>query len=45
MTFDDTYLSREDRYSIGIESMSGRYYASIPVSTGLSTTKNILSSQ
>ncbi|WP_082956094.1 MULTISPECIES: hypothetical protein [unclassified Mycobacterium] len=35
MKFDDTYFSREDRYSIGIESMSGRYYASIPVSNGL----------
>ncbi|WP_081286947.1 hypothetical protein [Mycobacterium colombiense] len=35
MKFDDTYLSREDRYSIGIESMSGRYYASIPVSNGI----------
>ena len=35
MKFDDTYFSREDRYSIGIESMSGRYYASIPVSNGI----------
>ncbi|WP_081292887.1 hypothetical protein [Mycobacterium colombiense] len=35
MKFDDTYFSREDRYSIGIESTSGRYYASIPVSNGI----------
>jgi hypothetical protein len=35
MKFDDTYFSREDRYSIGIEAMSGRYYASIPVSNGI----------
>ncbi|WP_082972520.1 hypothetical protein [Mycobacterium sp. 1245852.3] len=35
MRFDDTYFSREDRYSIGVESMSGRYYASIPVSNGI----------
>ncbi|WP_075238904.1 hypothetical protein [Mycobacterium colombiense] len=35
MKFDDTYFSREDRYSIGVESMSGRYYASIPVSNGV----------
>lgn len=35
MKFDDTYFSREDRYSIGIESMSGRYYGSIPVSNGI----------
>uniref|UniRef100_UPI003569ADFA hypothetical protein n=1 Tax=Mycobacterium marinum TaxID=1781 RepID=UPI003569ADFA len=35
MKFDYTYFSREDRYSIGIESTSGRYYASIPVSNGI----------
>jgi len=35
MKFEDTYFSREDRYSIGVESTSGRYYASIPVSNGL----------
>jgi hypothetical protein len=33
--FEDTYFSREDRYSIGIESTSGRHYASIPVSNGI----------
>ena len=32
MKFDDTYFSRDDRYSIGVEATSGRYYASIPVS-------------
>jgi hypothetical protein len=35
MKFDGTYFSREDRYSIGVESTSGRYYASIPVSNGI----------
>jgi hypothetical protein len=35
MKFDDTYFSRDDRYSIGVESTSGRYYASIPVSNGI----------
>jgi hypothetical protein len=33
--FDNTYFSREDRYAISIESISGRYYASIPVSNGI----------
>jgi hypothetical protein len=35
MKFDDTYFSRDDRYSIGVESTSGRYYASIPVGNGI----------
>jgi hypothetical protein len=35
MEFDDTYFSRDDRYSIGVESNSGRFYASIPVSNGI----------
>lgn len=35
MKFEDTYFSREDRYSIGVESTTGRYYASIPVSNGI----------
>jgi hypothetical protein len=35
MKFDDVFFSREDRYSIGVESTSGRYYASIPVSNGI----------
>ncbi len=35
MKFDDTYFSRDDRYSLGVESTSGRNYASIPVSNGI----------
>ncbi|MCV7257022.1 hypothetical protein [Mycobacterium shimoidei] len=35
MKFDDTFFSREDRYSLGVETTSGRYYASIPVSNGI----------
>jgi hypothetical protein len=35
MKFDDTFFSREDRYSLGIESTSGRQYVSIPVSNGI----------
>jgi hypothetical protein len=35
MKFDDTFFSRDDRYSLGIESTSGRHYASIPVSNGI----------
>lgn len=35
MGFDDTFFSRDDRYSLGIESTSGRHYASIPVSNGI----------
>jgi hypothetical protein len=35
MKFDDTYFSREDRYSLGVEAASGQNYASIPVSNGI----------
>jgi hypothetical protein len=35
MKFEDTYFSKEDRYSLGVESTSGRNYASIPVSNGI----------
>ncbi|UMB68889.1 hypothetical protein [Mycobacterium paraterrae] len=35
MKFEDTYFSREDRYSLGVESTSGRNYVSIPVSNGV----------
>jgi hypothetical protein len=35
MAFEDTYFSKENRYSLGIESKSHRYYASIPVSNGI----------
>ena len=34
MTYDDKFFSRDDRYSVGIETDSGRYYLSIPVSNG-----------
>lgn len=32
MTFEDAFLSREHRYSLGVELTSGLYYAAIPVS-------------
>ncbi len=35
MEFEDKYVSFVDRYSIGIEKRSGRYYTSIPVSNGI----------
>ncbi|BCI83048.1 hypothetical protein MTY66_46730 [Mycolicibacterium sp. TY66] len=35
MKFSDTFVSREDRYSIGAELNSGRLYVSIPVSNGV----------
>lgn len=35
MKFNDIYISAEDRYSIGIEVDSGKYYISIPVSNGI----------
>ena len=35
MKFEDSYFSRDDRYSLGVESSSGRFYASIPVSNGI----------
>lgn len=35
MRFIDSYFSKEDRYSLGIESDSGRHYVSIPVSNGI----------
>ena len=34
MPYNDAFFSREDRYSIGVESDSGGYYVSIPVSSG-----------
>lgn len=34
MTYNDTFFSRDDRYSIGIEEESSRRYISIPVSNG-----------
>lgn len=35
MEFADTHFSRVDRYSLGIESSSGRRYVSIPVTNGV----------
>lgn len=34
MSYDDHFFSREDRYSIGVETSSGKRYVSIPVSNG-----------
>ncbi|MBB3602531.1 hypothetical protein FHT40_002164 [Mycolicibacterium sp. BK556] len=33
--FDDTFISREDRFSLGIEINEGIHYASFPVSIGV----------
>jgi hypothetical protein len=33
--FDDIFISKEDRFSIGIEKDSKKYYLSFPVSNGL----------
>ncbi|WP_100461643.1 hypothetical protein [Mycobacteroides abscessus] len=35
MKFEDVYFSKEDRYSMGTETDSGRHYVSMPVSNGL----------
>jgi hypothetical protein len=35
MNFKDVAVNREQRYSIGIEQSSGKYYVSIPASNGL----------
>lgn len=32
MKFIDKFISRENRYSIGVEEKSGKFYVSIPVS-------------
>jgi hypothetical protein len=34
MAYNDTFFSRDDRYSIGVETDCGRYYVSFPVSSG-----------
>lgn len=34
MAYNDTFFSRADKYSIGVETDSGLYYVSIPVSNG-----------
>ncbi|WP_328352510.1 hypothetical protein OG976_19895 [Mycobacterium sp. NBC_00419] len=33
--FDDTYFSREERFSLGIDLKDGGYYASFPVTIGV----------
>ncbi|MFB6610028.1 hypothetical protein ACFCVO_06910 [Agromyces sp. NPDC056379] len=35
MKFRDEYFSREQRYSLGLEEESGRYFSSFPVSNGV----------
>lgn len=35
MKFKDTFVSKADRYSLGVEVDSGMYYAAIPVSNQL----------
>jgi hypothetical protein len=35
MRAEDTYFSREDRYSLGFEHDSGKHYASFPVTNGI----------
>lgn len=35
MKFTDSYFSRENRFSLGVEEATGRFYASIPVSNGI----------
>jgi hypothetical protein len=35
MKFTDSYFSREDRFSLGVEETTGRFYVSIPVSNGV----------
>jgi hypothetical protein len=31
----DEFFSRQNRYSLGVDEVSGRHYASLPVSTGV----------
>ena len=35
MRFHDVAFDREERYAIGVEEESGRYYLSIPVTNGI----------
>ncbi len=35
MKFEDTFFSKEHRFSVGIERASGKYYLSIPVTNGI----------
>ena len=35
MRFKDHFFSKEDRYSLGLDTETGKFYLSIPVSNGL----------
>lgn len=35
MRFNDSYFNKDERFSIGIEESSGKFYISIPVSNGM----------
>lgn len=35
MKFKDVAVNREERYAIGVEEQSGKFYVSIPVSNGM----------
>lgn len=35
MNFHDIFISRQHRFSIGVEKEAGRFYISIPVSNGM----------
>ena len=35
MKFNDTYVNREERFSLGIEETLGQFFASFPVFNGL----------
>lgn len=35
MKFTDRYFNREERFSLGIEEASGKFYASLPVSNDM----------
>lgn len=35
MKFNDVFVSKEARFSIGVEEQSGKFYLSIPVSNGV----------
>jgi len=35
MKFKDVAVNRDERYSLGVEQDSGKYYVSIPVSNGM----------
>lgn len=35
MKFNDTYVNREERFSLGIEETSGQFFASFPVFNGM----------